>query len=215
MIALLRLFAVVAMAVAFAGCGSPYYSTDSIEAWVVDADTGKPIEGAVVTANWQLVSFGLDSGGRKLRQLAVTETRTDKNGRFFVPGIIRPNITFDELGEEDPQILIFKSGYQYFRVVNNYPTGRESPGAHRTSWARGKTIKLEKDNTVGERRAIGLISLTLGLSDISSSGDSRQVSQMIRALVCERKRLMRIDLKASMFSIPGETGKEGDCEEKS
>jgi hypothetical protein len=214
MTASMRLCAVVTMALALAGCGSPYYSTDAIEAWVVDAETGKPIEGAVVTANWQLVSFGLDSGGRKLRQLEVMETRTDKNGRFHVPGILRPNVTFDQLGEEDPQILIFKSGYQYFRVVSNYPIGRESPGPHRTSWVNGRTVKLEKDNTVGMRRAMFIGSLTTELSSISMSGDSRQIPQMIRALVCERKKLMLIDAKAAMFSIPGETGKEPDCEEK-
>lgn len=207
-----RLFAIVAMVVALAGCGSPYYSTDPIEAWVVDAETGKPIEGAVVTANWQLVSFGLDTGGRRLRQLAVTETRTDKNGRFFVPGIIRPNITFDELGEEDPQVLIFKSGYQYFRIVNNYPIGRESPGAHRTSWVKGKTVKLEKDNTVGARRAAGLDSLTTSIMTLWMSGDYRRIPEMIRALSCEKKRLKSVDPEAAFFSIPGETGKETNCD---
>jgi hypothetical protein len=46
-------------AMALSACGSPYYTADPIEAWVVDAETGKPIEGAVVTANWQLVAASL------------------------------------------------------------------------------------------------------------------------------------------------------------
>ena len=31
-----------------------YYSAAPIEAWVVDAETGKPLEGVIVSANWQL-----------------------------------------------------------------------------------------------------------------------------------------------------------------
>ena len=34
-------------------CGETY-SAEAIEAWVVDAETGQPIEGVVVAANWQL-----------------------------------------------------------------------------------------------------------------------------------------------------------------
>ena len=44
-----------------------------IEAWVVDAETGKPIEGVVVTANWELVKGSLD-GPRYYGQLEVKET---------------------------------------------------------------------------------------------------------------------------------------------
>src|SRR5881397_1993605 len=107
---------VVLIIVALNACGgSLYYTSDPIEAWVVDAETGKPIEGAVVTANWQLVAMSLDTGGRKLRQLEVMETVTDKNGRFLFPGFTKLNPTLNELRDEAPQILIFKSGYRYFR----------------------------------------------------------------------------------------------------
>ena len=57
----LKFTAVTLIVVALNACGSPYYSSDPIEAWVVDAATDKPIEGAVVTANWQLVGPTLDS----------------------------------------------------------------------------------------------------------------------------------------------------------
>ena len=43
----------------------------------------------MVTANWQLVAASLDTGGRKLKQLEVMETTTDKNGRVFLPGIYK------------------------------------------------------------------------------------------------------------------------------
>ena len=50
-----RSLLITAFAVAMEACADPYYTAAPIEAWVVDADTGAPIEGAVVTANWQLV----------------------------------------------------------------------------------------------------------------------------------------------------------------
>ena len=88
-------------ALALNACGSPYYTSDPIEAWVVDADTGQPIEGAVVTANWQLVGFGFDTGGRKLGQLEVMEALTDKNGRFYFPGFTKLNPGLDDFSELD------------------------------------------------------------------------------------------------------------------
>ncbi len=127
-----RALRLVIAAVALAGCGSPYYTSAPIEAWVVDAETGAPIEGAVVTANWQLVASGLDTGGRKLHQLEVMETVTDKAGRFYFPGFTRINFTLEELREEDPQVLVFKSGYRYARLSSS----RFSP----EEWSTAKLI---------------------------------------------------------------------------
>ena len=127
----------VIAALLVSACGSPYYTSDPIEAWVVDAETGQPIEGAVVTANWQLVAASLDTGGRKVRQLEVFETVTDKEGRFHFPGFTRINFSLDELREEDPQILIFKAGYRYLRIVSPYPTESRTFKARRTSKANG------------------------------------------------------------------------------
>ena len=61
---LVRVALLVVLATSLQACGDLYYTAAPIEAWVVDADTGAPIEGAVVTANWQLVAFGFDTGGR-------------------------------------------------------------------------------------------------------------------------------------------------------
>ena len=133
----------VALAASLQACGELYYTADPIEAWVVDAESGAPIEGAVVTANWQLVAFGFDTGGRKQGQLEVMETVTDKNGRFHFPGFTKVNVSGSALGEEDPQILIFKAGYRYIRVANEYPIGKElSQGSHRTSSIIGRTLKM-------------------------------------------------------------------------
>ena len=118
------------------------YQFDPIEAWVVDAETGKPIEGAVVTANWELVKGSLD-GPRYYGQLEVKETVTDKNGRFFFEGFSRDDDSWAELRESDPQVLIFKAGYEYQRFSNDYRDGGSGlKKLRRTAAVNGKTVKL-------------------------------------------------------------------------
>ena len=95
------------------------YQFAPIEAWVVDAETGKPLEGVVVTANWELVKGSLD-GERYVGQLEVKETVTDKSGRFFFEGFSKEDRSGAELRGKDPQILIFKAGYEFQRFVNPF-----------------------------------------------------------------------------------------------
>jgi hypothetical protein len=191
-------------------CGSPYYTADPIEAWVVDAETGKPIEGAIVTANWQLLAGSLDTGGRKLRQLEVMETVTDRNGRFFFPGFTRLNISLDELGDEDPQILIFKSGYQFSGTSNNYSASGVKPGIHRTSSINRKTVRLQRANLDPKQHAIHIAYLTTRLENIWNSGDREHVQRMLMAVLCESKRLRAIDSRA-VSPVLGDAEMERNC----
>ena len=131
------------------GCGgAPIYTAAPIEAWVVDAETGQPIEGANVVMNWQLVVGGLD-GPSNRGQLEVMETVTDKSGRFYFDGFTKLNPMMYELRNHDPRIVIFKSGYAYQILVNQYPkAGTETPGIHRTSQHNGRSVKLKKMETI-------------------------------------------------------------------
>jgi len=192
-------------------CAPPYYTADPIEAWVVDAETGQPIEGAVVTANWQLVSVGLDTGGRKLHQLEVKETRTDKNGRFYFPGFTKLNNMVDELREEDPQLLIFKPGYKYYRTVNSYPTKEAQPGAHRQARVGHETLKMKSVASSAEKSAADLSSLSSHLESIANSGDSRLIPQMLRSVVCEAQRLQKRDPRL-LVAVLGTPEMEANCE---
>lgn len=202
-----RALGLVLAAAALAGCGSPYYTSTPIEAWVVDAETGAPIEGAVVTANWQLVASGLDTGGRKLHQLEVMETVTDKAGRFYFPGFTRINFTLEELREEDPQILIFMRGYRYARLKSDEST----TGSHRSSPAIGHRIPLSKAAHEPKEAARDLAFLATTLEHIADSGQIQLVTSMTGSLVCERRRLKAIDPQV-VLSVPGETTKEVACE---
>jgi hypothetical protein len=208
---LLKILGGLSIAVGIAACeGSPYYTSDPIEAWVVDAETGKPIEGAVVTAYWQLVAFGLDTGGRRLRQLEVMETETDKNGRFFLPGFTKLNPTMDGLREEDPHILIFKSGYEYSGFTSRYPMANSSPGPHRHSKADGETFRLKPAGPDLAKYAFHLGFLDTDLSAILYSGNGREIPRMIVALNCERLRLKRID-PSIVIHVPHDPSVDVKC----
>ncbi len=68
---------------ALSGCvfAPPFYWAESIHGRVVDADTGEPIEEAVVVADWKLYGGGMGHGGHR-NSLLVEETLSDTNGEF-------------------------------------------------------------------------------------------------------------------------------------
>ena len=207
-----RYFLVALGILALNACGSPYYTVDSIQAHVVDAETGKPIEGAIVTANWQLIGASFDTGGRKVGQLEVMETVTDKGGRFYFPGFRKLNPSGAELREEDPQILIFKPGYSYIRIANEYPLGKEGEqGGHRKSSISDKTLKMKKADPAPKKYAWELNMLGMTLSAVSAADKTASIKRMISALGCERLRLIAIDPSIGSISVPGSTGSE-KCE---
>jgi hypothetical protein len=64
--------------------GQLRHSSEPIEAWVIDAETKKPLEGVIVTANWELT--GGWEGSYPKGQMMVMEAVSDANGRFRFPG---------------------------------------------------------------------------------------------------------------------------------
>ena len=127
------------------------YQFAPIEAWVVDAETGKPIEGAVVTANWELVKGSLD-GPRYYGQLEVKETVTDVNGRFAFDGFSKEDSSGAELRESDPQIIIFKAGYKFERFTNDYRDGGAGmTRQYRAAAVNGKRVALARSSRDPER----------------------------------------------------------------
>ena len=95
--------------------GAPLlYSGKEIRASVVDAETGQPVDGAVVVAVWQLTPVS-GEGPR----LHVGEVVTDRGGAFFMPGwgpIARPPLT--EAQSDFPYLIVFKHGYVPVKLRN-------------------------------------------------------------------------------------------------
>jgi hypothetical protein len=89
------------------------YSAKPIEAWIIDAETRKPVEGAVVVAQWKLV-YGLEGG--YAYNWVVMQTVTDENGRFTFPGwgprVIPTALLWQaKMERDDPDIKFYKFGY--------------------------------------------------------------------------------------------------------
>ena len=84
----------------------PYYGK------VIDADTKKPLEGAVILAVYTTWMYG-SPGGPASYFLDTQEVVTDKNGEFRIPTFnavaFRPLSTFSP---QNPNVTIFKPHYR-------------------------------------------------------------------------------------------------------
>ena len=168
--------------------GPPIYFAREITAKIVDEDTGQPIEGAVVVAEWVLYAGG--HGGR----INTIETQTNADGVYHMaawgPRIRTP---WARLINRDPTMTFFKGGY--------YPDGggnhRESRDIIRTSDYDGKILKLKKFDGNFEK-----LSRALSTYD---AGDSRcwwDCPLYVLALDAESKRLEKIVPRGMVFSFP-------------
>lgn len=96
------------------------YSGAEIKGRIVDAETGEPIEGAVVVAGWQISKtiitpdFPFFWTTRRSRVVHVAESLSDHEGRYVVPawGPIERPVDWRREGSFDPQLAIFKPGYE-------------------------------------------------------------------------------------------------------
>lgn len=123
-------------------CAHPmFYRSKEFSGTVVDVQTGMPIEGVVVVAQWIPRSWMVGEMGHYGR-VEIYEDVTDKDGKYTIPGWgpkLREPGTYLDDGE--PEISFFKKGYWYFRVSND---GKGGNSALRESVWDGHVIKLKK-----------------------------------------------------------------------
>lgn len=137
------LFFILACVAALPACatleGFPLtYSAEAIEGWVIDAETKQPLEGVIVTANWQLESAYTPG------QMEVFETVTDRDGRFYFPAWGPKRRPLNAiLTNEDPQIVMFKTGYDFVRLTNTAKSYYNKESVRRSEW-NGRTVKLSR-----------------------------------------------------------------------
>ncbi len=137
-----KLFLVLPLlAISLSGCAITY-SAEPIAARIVDAETKEPIGDVVVTANWQLEE-GTMGGNVPVGQLMVMEAVTDKEGKFAFPGWGPKLAISNHLVNRDPQLLLFKNGYEYRGLVNTFVTNYNKGSLRRSEW-NGKTIEMKK-----------------------------------------------------------------------
>lgn len=90
------------------------YKIESITGTIIDAQTKKPVEGAVVVVERPI--YGGYHGGL-LGFVEFQETITDKNGGFFLPALGVKNLD-GYIDTSSPYLVIFKAGYQYTKLRN-------------------------------------------------------------------------------------------------
>ncbi|OGB22592.1 MAG: hypothetical protein A3I66_09925 [Burkholderiales bacterium RIFCSPLOWO2_02_FULL_57_36] len=205
----------LSMLVMQTGCAAIFhssYSSEPIEATVVDADTGEPLEGVIVVAHWELVhgSFG---GRVPSGQLKVMEAVTDKAGIFRFPawGPVE-NKTSGSLEEKSPQILIFKSGYEFGGFTNKLERDYSTMSSRRRSEWHGKTMRLKKFKGSQQEYARHLSSLTISLRFAYSPKDCewKYVPQILVALDQEEKRLSAQKIVNGLLEID-DVGQQNQC----
>ena len=128
-----------------------HYSAEPIEARVVDVATKQPLEGVIVTANWELRGPATAGGSAPIGQLMVLETVTGKDGKFAFPAW-GPERAHGALLNRDPQLLLFKPGYRYRGLENEFRDGMELESIRRSEW-HGKTIEMKLFKGAGEEYA--------------------------------------------------------------
>ncbi len=187
----IALIPLVCLIGAMSACATPLtYSAKDIRSQIVDAETNQPIEGAIIVAQWVLFHIGIGHGGHKSR-IHIHETVTDKNGNYTIPAWgPKVRLPMTELHDRDPEILIFKSGYEPRGVSNSID---RSDSLRISEWD-GRVIELKKPNANIEKQAIHLSSLYGGLKYGDVRTDWRNYPRMLLAIYAEKRRLQSLGL---------------------
>lgn len=132
---------IIALFFLTSGC----YASD-ITGTVVDAETGKPIEGAVVLAEWtKTKGLGLTS----TESYKVVEVVTDKDGKFAVSGVSTPFVN-------PPHLTIYKKGYVAWNNEFIFPDYKKRTDF---KWQSGHVFRLEqfKENIYSHKEHVMFI----------------------------------------------------------
>jgi hypothetical protein len=162
-----------------------YHSDGPYRGKVVDLETGEPIEGAVVVAEWTLTHRFCDA----------KETVTDKNGEFILPK--GSCFSFWPFTEMDPaRVVVFKPGYLGYPPLGALPEERRArmpgfTGHEFRDKEQYNLIKLGRPKIRDDRES------TLGNADLSGDKTFSRLPILIKLLNEERKNL----------GLPGEIGK--------
>lgn len=162
------------------------FSANAIEGRVLEAGTAAPLEGVIVVVNWELVG----SAKLPVGQLMVMETVTDKDGGFSFPAWGPKTAPSETVPDPNaPQLLFFKEGYEYRRLVNPRVADTSADQVISSAW-NGRTIGMrrlpdEMIVTLGEGRVVSRRGL-------STNGLSLSLTWAYRGKECEWQRAPRM-----------------------
>lgn len=184
------------------GCalGLAPLSADPIDSQVVDADTGAPIEGAVVLAHWELRSGSLSGDSLPCGSANVEDTVTDKDGKFHIPGWgpTMPGCS-GEMRQGNPQLYVFKPGYYSRDVPNGFPDTMSVMTTH-NAW-RDEPLPLLKIPDIDPAKSEGdkfrslqslETSMALFIEDMPTQCNWKKAPNMLRALALQHQAYYQI-----------------------
>lgn len=118
---------------------------------IVDAETDKPIEGAVVHVEWTKTKGipGLTYG----ETYKIAEAVTDKDGKFSISEFLRPPVN-------PPTVVVYKRGYVAWRNNFIFPDYQRREGFQ---WKDNNVIELEHFRRYSHSRHILFFSGDLSL----------------------------------------------------
>jgi hypothetical protein len=162
--------------VGFSTCtwAPPLYWGEAIRGRVVDADTGEPLEGVVIVADWKLLAGGYGHGGH-ISSLVVQETVSDQDGQFMLPEWgprVRPSFT---RLDKAPWLILFKSGYEHSALWNEQ---NSNSFVRRSDWD-ARRVTLKRFSGTAEKR-LETLDLMVSLS--------RLQPHMLREILAEESR---------------------------
>ncbi|MES2047554.1 MAG: carboxypeptidase-like regulatory domain-containing protein [Pseudomonadota bacterium] len=192
---------------------SAQYSAESITGWVVDADTGRPLEGVNVTANWRVEEgnlAGTNGGG----DIQIMETVTDQTGRYQFPAWGPKRLPpkkngwwVDQyIGNGDPELVFFKRAYRLESRSNVLVMEHNRSLLRRSDW-NGKTIKLKSLGASAEEnidnlwRAAGALSFALH----ADRCEWQKIPRMLAAQLKENEKFTKPNnfiVMLTIYSIP-------------
>lgn len=105
---------------------------EEINGIVVDAETGRPIEGAVILVEW-MEEKGLP-GLRISESYKVVEVMTDKEGKAHIEGVFSPFV-------DPPYVAVYKKGYVAWSNRFIFPNYKKRTDF---KWENDYMFKLEK-----------------------------------------------------------------------
>ena len=176
------------------------YQAEPIEGWVVDAETGKPLQGVNIAASWELTA----SGGFSTIQvgsLMLMEAVTDVKGRYAFPAWGPLPANNGALLEQSPRLVFFKAGYRGASRINDYAEPRYGDRTQRSDW-NGKTIKLESFKRSFKEYAQDLNFLVTSLGGfLREQCGWKKMPQMILALTDLRRAFWAQKIGSGLPSV--------------
>ncbi len=173
------------------------YSAEPVYAQVVDADTGKPLEGVAVVAYWELYQGSITGDGMPCGAANVEEAVTDKDGWFHIPGWGPIKGACGNMRNMNPFVYLFKSGYAYVRKGGGVGLNTNKlVSVAQVDW-NGQTIKLKKFLNL-DLRATGIGSYAVNFDEfnyeianfivnIPSQCNWKKIPNSLRVIIDQRK----------------------------